>query len=145
MLELFVHWWICYFILCSRRIQKFIHYYFTCINVNYFSLISVQTLTAIQTCECLIWIWMANTTIKCSYSEFFWSIFSHIWSEYGEIRSISPYSIRMRENTGQNSSEYGHFSRSGNSCCSGISSPFLRYLLYSLFIHSCQLHSFYYH
>ena len=29
---------------------------------------------------------------------FFWSVFSRIWKEYGEIRSISPYSVRMREN-----------------------------------------------
>ena len=32
---------------------------------------------------------------------FFWSIFSRIRTEYGEIRSISPYSVRMRENTDQ--------------------------------------------
>ena len=31
-------------------------------------------------------------------------------------RSISPYSVRMRENTDQNNSEYEHFSRSV-SCC----------------------------
>ena len=30
----------------------------------------------------------------------------------GEIRGISPYSVRMRENTDQNNSEYGHFLRS---------------------------------
>ena len=35
-----------------------------------------------------------------------------IQSEYGEICSISPYSFRMRENTDQKNSEYGHFSRS---------------------------------
>ena len=29
-----------------------------------------------------------------------------------DSRSISPYSVRMRENTDQNNSEYGHFSRS---------------------------------
>ena len=28
------------------------------------------------------------------------------------FRSISPYSVRMRENTDPNNSEYGHFSRS---------------------------------
>ena len=49
---------------------------------------------------------------KCPYSELFWSAFSRIRTEYGEIRSISPYSVRMRENTDQNNSEYGHFSRS---------------------------------
>ena len=32
---------------------------------------------------------------------FFWSVFSRIRTEYGEIRSISPYSVRMRENTDQ--------------------------------------------
>ena len=49
---------------------------------------------------------------KCSYSEFFWSVFSRIWFEYGEVRSISPYSVRIRDNTEQKISEYGHFSRS---------------------------------
>ena len=28
------------------------------------------------------------------------------------LRENSPYSVRMRENTDQNNSEYGHFSRS---------------------------------
>ena len=32
---------------------------------------------------------------------FFWSIFSRIRTEYGEILRISPYSVRMRENTDQ--------------------------------------------
>ena len=27
---------------------------------------------------------------KCPYLEFFWSIFSRIWTEYGEI-SVTPY------------------------------------------------------
>ena len=46
------------------------------------------------------------------YSELFWSLFSRIRTEYGEKRSVSSYSARMRENTGQNNSEYGHFLRS---------------------------------
>ena len=41
-----------------------------------------------------------------------WSEFSCIRAEYGEIWSISPYSLRMRENAYQNNSKYGHFSRS---------------------------------
>ena len=49
---------------------------------------------------------------KWPYSELFWSVFSHIRTEYGEILRISPYSVRMRENVDQNNSEYGHFSRS---------------------------------
>ena len=48
----------------------------------------------------------------CPYSELFWSTFSRIRTEYGEIWSISPYSVRMRDNADQNNSEYGHFSRS---------------------------------
>ena len=32
---------------------------------------------------------------------FFWSVFSRIRTEYGEIRNISPYSVRMWENTDQ--------------------------------------------
>ena len=49
---------------------------------------------------------------KCSYSEFFRSAFSRIWTEYGEILRISPYSVRMRGNTDQKNSEDGHFSSS---------------------------------
>ena len=49
---------------------------------------------------------------KCPYSEFFWSTFSRLQTEYGEMRSISPYSVRMRENMDQKNSEYEHFSRS---------------------------------
>ena len=47
---------------------------------------------------------------KCPYSEFFWSVFSHIRIQYREILRISPYSVRMREKTGQKNSEYEHFS-----------------------------------
>ena len=32
---------------------------------------------------------------------FFWSVFSRLWTEHREIRSISPYSVRVRENTDQ--------------------------------------------
>ena len=32
---------------------------------------------------------------------FFWLVFIRIRTGYGEIRSISPYSVRMRENTDQ--------------------------------------------
>ena len=37
-------------------------------------------------------------------------VFSRIWTEYGEILRISPYSVRMRKNADQNNSEYGHLS-----------------------------------
>ena len=35
-----------------------------------------------------------------------------IRTEYKEIQSICPYSVRMRENVDQNNSEYRHFLRS---------------------------------
>ena len=44
---------------------------------------------------------------KCPYLELLWSVFPRIWNEFGEIRSTSPYSVQMWENTDQNNSEYG--------------------------------------
>ena len=46
------------------------------------------------------------------YSELFSSIFFRIRTKYGEIRIISPYSVRMRENAEQNNSRYEYFLRS---------------------------------
>ena len=46
---------------------------------------------------------------KCPYSELFWSVFSRIRTEYGEILCSSPYSVRMRENMDQNNSETDNF------------------------------------
>ena len=43
---------------------------------------------------------------KCPNTEFFWSLFSRIRTEYGEIRSISPYSVRIRENEDQKKTPY---------------------------------------
>ena len=44
----------------------------------------------------------------CPFSEFFLSIFSRIRNGYGEMLRISPYSVRMRANTGQKNSKYRH-------------------------------------
>ena len=38
---------------------------------------------------------------KCSYLEFFWYVFSHIWTDY---------TVRIRENTDLKNSKWGHFS-----------------------------------
>ena len=43
---------------------------------------------------------------------FFWSVFSRIRTQYGNLWSKSAYSIRIRENTNQKNSVFGHFSRS---------------------------------
>ena len=50
-----------------------------------------------------------HSSKKCPYSDLFWPVFSHISTEYGKILSISQCLVRMRENTDQNNSEYGHF------------------------------------
>ena len=46
---------------------------------------------------------------KCLYLELFWSAFSCVRTEYGEIQSISPYSVQTRENVDQNNFEYRYF------------------------------------
>ena len=64
--------------------------------------------------EIYLWFnWLTSLALrkKCLFSELFWSVFSRFWTECGEILRISPYSVRMRENTDQNNSEYVHFSR----------------------------------
>ena len=38
---------------------------------------------------------------KCPNAEFFWSVFSCIWTEYRDLLRKSPYSIRIQENTDQ--------------------------------------------
>ena len=50
--------------------------------------------------------------VKCPYSEFFWSVFSHIRTEYGEQLRISPCSVPMRGKTNLKIYKCGHFSRS---------------------------------
>ena len=76
---------------------------------------------------------------KCPYSELFWSAFSRIRTEYREILRISPYSVRMRENTDQNNFEYGHFLRSdffqlllflSHTFASNIKTPFLENMVW---------------
>ena len=46
---------------------------------------------------------------KCPHSEFFWSVFSRIQTEDGDIRSASPYSIWMQENTYQKATNMDTF------------------------------------
>ena len=42
--------------------------------------------------------WNHHCVKSVQIRSFFWSVFSRIRTEYGEMRSISPYSDRMREN-----------------------------------------------
>ena len=65
--------------------------------------------------DLLLDIFLISLLKKCPYPELFWSVFpvySWIRTEYGEIQSISLYSVRMQENTGRNNSKYRDISRS---------------------------------
>ena len=81
------------------------------------------------------------------YSELFWSVFSRIRTEYGEIRSISPYSVRMRENVDQNNSEYWHLLRSVTDLktLNFLKNFFdkTRHLFYIAFGHKCSIMTLY--
>ena len=46
---------------------------------------------------------------KSPYSEFFWSVFSHIRNEYGDLLRKSLYSVQMRENTDQKNPDTATF------------------------------------
>ena len=49
---------------------------------------------------------------KCPKWSFFWSVFSCIRTEYRDLLSKSPYSVRIQENTDQKKFVFGDFSRS---------------------------------
>ena len=49
---------------------------------------------------------------KCPYLNIFWSVFSRIRTQYGEIQSFPPYSVQMPENTDQ----HGTIVRTGITC-----------------------------
>ena len=60
----------------------------------------------------------------------FWSVFSRIRTEYGEIRSIFPCSVQMLENADKNNSKYGHFLRSVHS----ITTNYFHYFIACIFV-----------
>ena len=45
---------------------------------------------------------------------FFWFVFSCIRTEYGDLQSKSPYTVRIQENADQKKCVFGHFSRSNS-------------------------------
>ena len=59
-----------------------------------------------------VFCWGKSLREKCPHSEFSWSVFSHIRTEYGNFLRRSPYSVQIPENTDQKNSEYRHFLRS---------------------------------
>ena len=61
-----------------------------------------------QSHKCASWL----SVKKCPNSEFFWSVFFRIRTEYRDLWGKSPYSIRMGENRDQKNSEYRHLSYS---------------------------------
>ena len=58
-------------------------------------------------------LWRRFLHENCPYLEFFWSLFSHICTEYwGRDTAYLPHSVQMGGNTDQKNSEYKQFSRS---------------------------------
>ena len=43
---------------------------------------------------------------------FFWSVFTYIWTEYGDLLRKSPCSVQMQKIRSRKNSVFGHFSRS---------------------------------
>ena len=76
----------------------------------------------------------------CTWS-FFWSVFSCIWTEYGEI--LSPFTVQMRGNADQKNSKYRYFSSSDifKGTIAEEEKPNATYLLYGL----NYLYKSYYH
>ena len=74
----------------------------TCLTGFYINLCFVMNISSKSFCHGLL----LPQCEECSYSEFSWSVFSRIRTEY------ALYSVRMWENTDQKNSEYWHFSRS---------------------------------
>ena len=74
-------------------------------NIASLSLTNLQCINLFHRVEVITrwWFFTANFHyVKCvQIRSFFWSLFSHSRTKYREIRSISPYSFRMRENTDQ--------------------------------------------
>ena len=46
---------------------------------------------------------------KCPNMEFFWSVFSRIRTEYGDLLLKSVYSVQVRENKDQKNAVFGQF------------------------------------
>ena len=53
---------------------------------------------------------------KCPYSEFFCSVFSHIWTKYGDIRSIDSKSGKIWTRKAPNTDNFYVVRTSANSC-----------------------------
>ena len=92
-----------YYIKSSKRFERS---FLACVNIFFFYFSSYFLLFLPK---CHLYLPLRKNR---PYSELFWSAFSRIQTEYEEIRSISPYSVRMLENADQNNSEYAHFLRS---------------------------------
>ena len=82
----------------SVQIRSYFWSLFSCIRTEYGDL-RVQIRS---------YFWSVFSRIRNEYGEknvqirsYFWSVFSLFRTEYGEILRISPYSVRMRENTDQ--------------------------------------------
>ena len=100
----------CYFLLVTRYSLLFTRYSLPFILTRYFFthylLLKWRHLKMLVVAV-ISWIFLKlyhlkYHCVKCvQMRSFFLSVFSRIRTEYGEIRSISPYSVRIQENTDQ--------------------------------------------
>ena len=78
-------------------------------NVTYAS--SSSTIKVFPYLHVFLHKWKLSLREKRPNTEFFWSVFSRIRTEYAERRSISPYSVKCWKIQARKSSVFGHFSR----------------------------------
>ena len=101
------------YVFLQNKYHNILYQHLQCISTKVSTLIWVNNMQILHTFVfCRILDWTSTLREKCLYSEFFWSVFFRIQTEYGEILRISPYSDQMHENTHQKNSEYGHILRS---------------------------------
>ena len=82
----------CIRLLLTNGTRIFRNSYVTAIMVSDFQMMAVSVMK----------LHYRNTAWKVfKYRVFFWSVFSFIRTEYGNLRSKSPYSVRIQENTDQ--------------------------------------------
>ena len=90
--------------------------------------------STVRLCLFFLFLWTFSLThcVKIVRIRSFLSVFSCIWTEYGKTRAISPYSVKIQENTEKKNSEYGHFSRSDmvfSKTFSGVLNSFFFYFI----------------
>ena len=81
-------------------LSRYIHRKY-CVEANHHIPLSVLSRGSWKLCSYYHHLLHCHCLKSVQIRSFFWSVFSRVRIEYGEIRIISPYSVRMRKNTNQ--------------------------------------------